>query len=171
MADWSGYTIPTNPRRIDIRVRDGLQIHEHIASGIFTPGHVLKRDTNDKVLKQSVAGAPSERLLANINILDQGKTIDDPVAVGDVAACIRPLPGDLVLLRIPAAAAAIVKGDALQVNGDGTVVKRVTTTYTIDAATGPDIVINIANATFAFSAQAVDNSAGGAEVWLLAYMH
>ncbi len=74
---------------------------EAIASGIFSPGHLLKMDSADKVLKHSTEGADGAIRVA----LEQpytGKTVADAYAVGDTAFYRECLPGDVVAVFLKA---------------------------------------------------------------------
>ena len=105
-----------------IRLKSTGRYDERVASGIFKPGHLVKVDSNGKVLKHSTYGGFAQKLIALEDAL-QGKVITDAYAVGDIAGLVYANPGDVLLTRLPAAAPAVVVGDALISNGDGTLIK------------------------------------------------
>jgi hypothetical protein len=120
---------------------------EALADAALSPGHLLMKNSTNEVLKNT---ATTQKLVAvAIEDYHQGKTIDDAYSSGDVVSYIHPMPGDVVQLRVAAAEEAIVIGDALQPKNDGTVEK---------GTTNP----------IAYAEEAVDNSAGGSEVFIKA---
>jgi len=123
---------------------------EYPADAALKPGHLLILNATGEVLKHATSGGVGECMIAKEDAL-QGKTIADAYAAGDIVMVDIPAPGDWRYIRIPAAAAAIVKGDFLMSNGDGTFVKR-----------------TAANHVFFQAEEAVDNSAGGAEAFIRA---
>ena len=63
----------------------GTRVQEEaIASGIFSPGHLIKLDSSSKVLKHATEGGYAELLFGIEHSLD-GKTIDDAYAVNDLS--------------------------------------------------------------------------------------
>lgn len=75
----------------------------------------------------------------------QGRTIDDGYAINDTVHFVTVPPGAAINALLAAGSAAVVKGDKLVSDGDGTLKKLV-------AATGGTVV--------AEALEAVDNSAG-----------
>ncbi len=109
-----------NPRRIQV-VGKGYY-EEARAIGICKPGHLLMVDSAGKVKVHNSAGGYAERAVALENAL-KGGTIDDAFAVGDVVPHDVGMPGQVVLGRVAAHAAAFVEGDFLVSAGDGTLQK------------------------------------------------
>jgi hypothetical protein len=88
------------------------------------PGHLVELLSTNKVQRHSVIGGRSMRWVALEDGL-QGWPKDqyDAFASGDPVRLQASEPGDLLALRLPAAAPAVVIGNALVSNGDGCVVK------------------------------------------------
>lgn len=108
------------PARRIVLIGCGRQ-EEALASGICSPGHLLKIDNTGKVLKHANAGATSERAFAVEDAL-RGRGVSDAYAVGDVVTYFLALPGDEIqVLLKPGVAYAI--GDDLVSAGDGTLQK------------------------------------------------
>lgn len=125
----------------------GDRYEEGRAAGGITPGHLIKVQTGGTLVVHATAGGFGEKAFAIEDAL-RGKTIDDAYASGDLVRYVIPDHGDWVYALIPAGAAAIVEGDALISNGDGTLKKTTGT---------PSQII-------AYAMEAVDNSGGGAAV-------
>lgn len=130
----------------------GLIVHgqydEAFAVGICTPGDLIKMDSARKVLRHATSGGGGEVMIAIEDGL-QGyppKELMSDYAVDDLVPFVRPVSGDVVNVNVPAAAAAIVKGDLLMSNGDGTFVKR-----------------TITNVVYGVAEEALDNSAGASK--------
>jgi hypothetical protein len=83
-----------------------------------------------------------------------GKDLNTAYASGQRVQCLIPGPGTEVLALLPAAALAVVIGDELVSNGDGTLKK-----VTAAAVTTANLRRVVARAL-----EAVDNSAGGTVV-------
>jgi hypothetical protein len=113
-------------------------------STVATPGHLLSLNSDGTYRTHNVAGGPA---LLRILIEDAliGKGLNDAYAIGDLARFYEPQAGEELNVLIPAAAAAIVVGDRLASNGDGTFKKANGTTD-----------VNLVQAI-----EAKDNSAGG----------
>lgn len=123
---------------------------EKLAGGAITPGHLITVNSSDQAVVHPTAGGNARKAFAVENDLI-GNGIGDAYASGDTVQFEVYQPGDEVYALVPAAAAAIVIGDALESNGDGTLVLEGTTTATGDT----DIVVG-------YALEAVDNSGGGA---------
>lgn len=124
-------------------------IREAQANAALSPGHVVELLSTGKIQKQSTADENTMLMVAMENDLI-GKTIADAYAADDNVYVHMPKPGDMIYVRVPAAAAAIVIGDHLELVGDGTVHKLA------------------AGAPLAIAEEAVDNSGGGTEVFIKA---
>lgn len=108
-----------------IQVKGNGRYEEAVASGILKPGHLIKLDSDGKVLVHSTPGGAAMKAFALENAL-LGKTIDDAYAVGDIVPYAIFMPGDVVQARVPAGAAAIVIGDQLISDGTGCLKKNST---------------------------------------------
>lgn len=111
----------TTRNRIFIEPYQGHR-EEKIANGALKPGHILVKDSNDKVGPHATYGGRGRLAVALEDAL-RGQTTDDAYASGDPVQYVYPQPGDRFQCRLPAAAVAVVKGDILISNGDGTLVK------------------------------------------------
>jgi len=106
-----------------IRLRGGKgHRDEFLANGALKPGHLLQMDSSEKVVVHATYGGTSEALFALEDSL-QGNLITTAYASSDLVFTYQALPGDIIYARVPAGAVAIVKGDHLISNGDGTLVK------------------------------------------------
>lgn len=113
-------------------------------STVATPGHLLKLEAAGTYRTHNVAGGMTMLALAIEDALI-GKGLNDAYAIGDLVRFYVPQVHEEVNILIPAAAAAIVVGDKLTSNGDGTFKKsNGTTDYNLLEAL-----------------EAKDNSAGG----------
>lgn len=124
------------------------QYDEAFASGTITPGDLIKMDSNRKVLRHATSGGGGEIMIAIEDGL-QGyapKELMSDYSTDDMVPFARPVNGDVMNVNVPAAASAIVKGDLLMSNGDGTFVKRTST-----------------NVVYGTAEEALDNSAGGSK--------
>lgn len=121
----------------------GLIAREALASVAIVPGMLLARDAG-KVKPHAVDSG-----VANLHFAvedgAQGRTIDDEYAIDDTVHFVTVPPGATINALLAAGSAAVVVGDKLVSDGDGTLKKLV-------AATGGTVV--------AEALEAVDNSAG-----------
>ena len=139
--------VKTNPETILLK-GDALQI-EALANAALSPGHLVERMSNNKLRLNTIVAGHIPLVVA----LEQeylSKEITQAYAADDTVIAVRPAKGTEVLLRVPAAAAAIVIGDRLEAVSGGTVRKL---------ASGSAIAVAL---------QAVDNSAGATEVFIQA---
>ena len=139
----------TAPHTILLQGEMFKQHEEYKANAALKPGHLVLVMSTNKVKKNDAASVSCRKLFAK----EDGKiglTITDAYAADDVVPCHAAEANDVVYARLPAAATAVVIGDKLKSNGDGTLVK-------ITAST--DFVIGTAK-------EAVDNSAGSGEVFI-----
>lgn len=138
------------PKKILLEGEEFGLHEEYNANESIIPGHLIEVMSTSKVKKNAGASIPCRKLFA-LEEGQIGRTIDTPYVstsgsgAGDVVRCHQALPGHLVNGFCPASATALVKGDKVKSNGDGTMVK-------ITAST--DFVIGLVE-------EAVDNSAGG----------
>lgn len=131
-------------------------VRERLAVAAFTPGHLLQ-NVAAGFQKHGTAAINAQKIFAMENEADAG-TIDRAYVANETARGGYAQRGDLVYAWIPAAAAAIVVGDALESAGDGTLRKAATDTAT--DTTQRDSIVG-------YAAEAKDNSAGGSAVRLL----
>lgn len=123
---------------------------EFRAAGAITPGHLIKINSDGEVVVHATAGGWGEGIFAIENSLGgttggQGNTIATAYADDDLVRAWVAGPGDELYVLVPAAAVAIVKGDQLISNGDGTFKKTTGTPAR----------------TFGVALEALDNSGGG----------
>ena len=142
-----------NPTTIVIEPADGnALIREELAVAAFSAGHLLEKVAAG-YQKHSTAAGNAQKLFAVENLADAGG-IDRAYVAGETARAVYAKRGDKIYALVPAAAPAIVVGDALESNGDGTLRKAVADTAT--DTTQRDAIV-------AYAAEAVNNSGGGAE--------
>lgn len=141
-----------------------IYTQEVLASEAITPGHLIQYVPSGgdagKVRKHATSGGDAMPMWALENLTPDRSSalvpIDVPWATGETVRFITTRAGDEVYAWVPANAAAIVKGDLLCSNGDGTVRKFTaqaaneggTATYTVQS----EAVVGIA-------AEALNNSA------------
>lgn len=118
------------------------------AAGTITPGHLVQCDSSGDVVVHATAGGNARKAFAVENDLI-GNGITDNYTSGDRVQYNVFEPGNEVYAFVPAAAAAITIGTALESAGDGTLVAVGTATATGDT----DIVVG-------YALEAVDNSGG-----------
>jgi hypothetical protein len=158
----AGLAIPkvVNPQTIVLKCDNlsGKQYDESYADVAITPGMLLLRTATPGVRPDNVAGGTvgRERLVAvekhfasDIPFATTFGTggVTDVYAIGDHVRFHVAQPGELLWMLLPAAAAAIVEGDFLVSNGDGTLKKAAATDHRLFVAR-----------------EAVDNSGGGGQV-------
>lgn len=158
---------------------------EAIAAGAITPGHLIKLNSDGEVVVHNSAGLFTPVYIARENEVI-GNDIDDAYADNDTVLYWHCRPGDEVYALVPASAAAVVIGDFLESNGDGTL--RKVAAYLTDSSGGTanttlqdigaahveaEVANNFADVAAAINAlkagssalfqalQAVDNSGGG----------
>lgn len=123
---------------------------EYPAAAALSPGHILNVTSAGKVQKHGTADQTYAKLIAKEDVLFNGRTINDAYALDELVMVHQATAGDLVYARIPAAAVAIVKGDRLKTNGAGCLIKSTTA----------------GDPLWGYAEEAVDNSAGGTEVFI-----
>lgn len=130
---------------------NGNSIHSERLSAAATaiaPGHIVEELAAGTVQEQSTAGAEAQKLVALSN-LASGKSIDDVYGVAETVRYGAFHAGQEVYLRVAVGTAAIASGAGVEPLGDGTV-------RTLAAGT-----------RFATALEAVDNSAGSADLFIL----
>lgn len=131
-------------------------VRERPAVAAFTPGHLLM-NVAAGYQKHNTAADNTQKLFAVENLADAGD-IDRAYVANETARAVYAQRGDKIYAWIPAAAAAIVVGNALESNGDGTLRKVATDAATDD--TERDSIVG-------YAAEAKDNSGGGSAVRIL----
>ena len=96
------------------------------AASTVKPGELVEVLAAGTIQEHSTAGAIAPARFALTNLAN-GETIDDAYAVGALARYATFQPGQRVNAFLPANAAAIVIGDKLSSNGDGTLRKATST--------------------------------------------
>lgn len=114
-------TSATTPKTI--LVRGEPDAREAIAAGAITPGHLIALNTAGKVVVHPTAGGvlPSKYFAREEEYTNAN--IDTAYATNDSVPYWHAKPGDQLFALVPASAAAIVIGDLLESNGDGTLRK------------------------------------------------
>ena len=122
------------------------------AAGIL-PGHLVAEGAAN-IAVHAGAGLNAQKLFAQMNIAIAGD-IDTAYLSGELVSYGAYKTGQEVRALLAASAAAIVRGDALESGGDGTL--RVLTTDTATDDTQRDSIVG-------YALEAVDNSGGGTVV-------
>lgn len=150
MPDFSGVTAVT-PHTI-LLSGNPQYFQEAPSSEAITPGHLVELASTGLLRKHSTSNGNAESFFAieekTPNRAVATQAIDTPYPSGDTVQWIGARKGDMVYAWVPASAAAIVIGDYLASNGDGTLHK---------AVTGGTFL----TAIVAQAASAIDNSAVG----------
>lgn len=137
----------------------GQSIHSEAlsaAASAIKPGHLIEELAAGTVQEHSGTALNAQKLFALTDLTLAG-TIDDAYAVGSTVRYGAFSSGQEVFGRVAVGSVAIVIGDALQSNADGTVEKLVTDAATDD--TQRDSIVGYAR-------EAIDNSAGSVEVFI-----
>lgn len=139
---------------------------EKIAEVAIVPGMLVTDSTGGaagKLKPHNVADGGARPAFAIQALAPQVSTlppsaievIDVPYAIGDSVRWVLAHPGDTIYAILPAAAAAIVQGDDLVSNGDGSLKKAT-------AATA--VTVGISRSIVAKAVEAINNSGGGTPV-------
>jgi hypothetical protein len=149
MPDFSGAAV-IKPHTI-LLAGNPQRPQELPCSAAITPGHLVEISSG-QLRKHATADGNASPAFA-LEQLTPDRTvataaIDTPYPSGDTVQWAIGRPGDLFYAWVPASAAAIVAGDFLASNGDGTLHKAVTGSTFLEAIV-------------ATAAEAVNNSAGG----------
>ena len=107
-----------------------FRYEEGKAAAAITPGHFVEQTTGGLIQKKASTAGSRKKLAVAIEDALQGKTIDDAYATNDVVRYYLPFAGDKLQVIIKAGTAAIVIGDKLTDNGDGTFRKQSGTEFT-----------------------------------------
>lgn len=118
-----------NPKRIELRAQRS-RYREKAAAGAINPGHLVQLGSGDTLTVHSTYGGSGRMLVALEDAL-QGNTITTAYASGDIVPHKEAARGDEFYMRLPAGAVAVVIGDKLISNGDGTLVKALSESETL----------------------------------------
>lgn len=135
----------------------GQSVHNEAlsaAASAIAPGDLVEELAAGTVQEHSGAGLNAQKLFALTNLAN-GSDIDAAYAVGETVRYGAFNSGQKVFGRVAAAASAIVIGDALESDGDGTL--RILTTDAATDDTQRDSIVG-------YALEAVDNSGGGTVV-------
>lgn len=127
----------------------GARYFETRGAGTIKPGHLTTLDVNGKVVVHGTAGGYAEGRVAIEDGL-QGRTVDDAYTTGELVRGHGGKTGDEYYMRLAAAAVAVVITDFLASAGDGTLKKATSTDQRLYKPL-----------------EAVDNSAGVVDAWIL----
>lgn len=130
---------------------------EDTAVAAITPGYLCEQVAAGVQAHSSAGENAVPTFAVEMELVGYG--IDVAYATDDTVLLAHPRSGDIVNALVPAAAAAIVRGDALESNGDGTLRIAATSAATSDLQRSGIVAV---------AEEAVDNSMGGAEVRILA---
>lgn len=119
------------------------------SGSVISPGYLVSRASDGTVIPHGVSGGAAEPLYAQENFL-MGHDINTAYSSPDTCLLLAGKSGCEVQARVPASAAAIVIGDDLMSNGDGTLVKKTST-----------------NVVVARALQAVNNSGGSSQAFII----
>jgi hypothetical protein len=128
-------------------------LSERLATSIISPG-ALVIEAAGEVDNHGTAAGNAQRLFAQKNLSVAGD-VDTAYAIGETVCYGAYHSGQEVSALVAAGAAAIVDGDALESDGDGTL--RVVTTAAATADTSRDSIVG-------YALEDVDNSGGGTVV-------
>lgn len=124
------------------------------AGGAITPGHLVARNSSNRIVVHPTAADTAQKAFALENEL-AGKGIDTAYANNDQVFFEILPPGAEVNALVAAGASAIVVGDKLESAGNGTLRKVATDSATDDTERQSIVAIAL---------EAVDNSGGGSAV-------
>lgn len=141
------------------------RVQEALAGAALKPGHLLAYSSATVIKHGTDDGNLAHGALVAIENETLGGDADDAYASGDTVLFLHLRPGDLVRLRVAAAAAAIALHAQLGSAGDGTVEAK--SAQSINESGSATTTIKPFIARFR-AAEALDNSGGGSEVFILA---
>jgi hypothetical protein len=129
------------------------QIKEAAAGAAITPGHLIVRNSaNAFVVHPTAEGNVYPMFALEKDFV--GKDISVAYSSTERVQAVIPLPGAEIYALLPASALAVVIGDELVSNGDGTLKK----------VTAGAVTVSNLRRVCARALEAVDNSAGGSPV-------
>lgn len=128
MPDFSGISA-TTPHCI-LLAGNPQYPSQALAAAAITPGHLVEIVSGGGIRKHGTVDGNAMPAFALENVTPDRtvatQAIDTPYSTGETVKWMIARPGDLVWAWVPASAAAIVAGDFLASNGDGTLHKAVT---------------------------------------------
>jgi len=136
---------------------------EYLAGAGITPGHLIALASTGKVVVHPTTYKNAQKMFALEDPYRASASIDTAYVADDTCYCGVCSPGDEIYALIPASAPAIVIGDALCSNGDGTVIKWAA--QAVDEAGSATFTL-YDQAIIGYALEAVDNSSGGTVVRL-----
>jgi len=113
---------------------------ESLAAGTITPGNFIKRNANNKFVRQDTASVRNSNLVAVENSI--GGDLNTDYTTDQSVVAVYCQPGDVVYATVAASAEAIAVGDKLEFNNSGNVQ-----------------ILGTGNYAMALALEAVDNSA------------
>jgi hypothetical protein len=150
MPDFSGVAV-TTPHCI-LLSGNPIYAQQTQAAAAITPGHLVEIVSGGGIRRHGTADGNALTAWALENVTPDRtvatQAIDTPYATGETVKWMIARPGDMIYAWVPASASAIVAGDFLASNGDGTLHKAVTGSTFLEAIVGQAV-------------EAVNNSAGG----------
>lgn len=141
------------------------RVQQGLAAAALKPGHLLEHNAATVRKHATDDGNIAHGALVAIENESLGGDADDAYASGDTVLFIHARPGDLVRLRVAAGAAAISKHAWLGSAGDGTVETK--TAQSVNESGSATVTIKPHIARFR-ATEAVDNSGGGSETFIIA---
>lgn len=143
--------MPNLTRTVLLKGQLGEKREEARAAGAIDPGDMIMLNSSGQVLRNTVVAGNIQVLVALEDPYRSGTITDAYDATTNTLVSYHvSKPGDLLYLRVAAAAPAIVKGDGLEPVSGGTVQK-------------------LASGVRVFEAEeAIDNSGGGTKEWVRA---
>ena len=149
-------------------------IFERLAAAAITPGHLVEIATGGdagKIKKHATAGGNAAAWFADTDPTPSRTAttdpLDTPYATSETVRVLACSNGDEIYAWIPASAAAIVEGDPLESNGDGTLRKHTAPSQAVnESGSATYTIAQYVNAIVAVAAEAKDNSGGGSAVRL-----
>jgi len=129
------------------------QVKEAAAAAGITPGHLIFRNTSNQFAVHAVAEGNAYAMFA----LEKdfvGKDLSSAYVATEQVQAVIPLAGGEINALLPGSALAVVIGDELVSNGDGTLKK----------VTAGAVTVGNLRRVVARALEAVDNSAGGTPV-------
>jgi len=133
-----------------IHLRGELVVKERNAGGAITPGHLVNLNTSNAVVVHAGAELNAYPWFA-MEMDFVGKDLNRAYVSGERVQIAVEGKGSEVYALLPASALAVVIGDELVSNGDGTLKK----------VTAAAVAVNNIRRVVARALEAVDNSAGG----------